>query len=152
MSFAVIALLNQIQYTVIPFVKSYRSLPMMLSKDDMGLLKGVARPYYEISQEINKYPKDTSFFFWPALESAQGERMMHWYLYILLRYLCYPRRIFSINEDMYNANKDDFETRFVGEAERYLDLEWINKHNIKYIILLRNNRVFTLPVEERIVW
>ena len=141
---------NQIKYSIIPFLNSYKLVPYLLPKDDLSLLKELAYPVYRIIDEINTYPEETNFYFVPCFEDSGNTQIWWWYLYILTRYLCYPRKIFCMDARLYSESKEEFISKYNGDAKRYSDLEWIKIRNIKYVILFRNNTVSILPIETKI--
>lgn len=137
---------NQIRYTFTPFIKSYKNLPYMLAKDDLGQLKELTNPIYNIVEGINKYPEDTNFYFVPCFEDSGNSAVWWWYLYIISRYFAYPRKIFAMDVILYNNNKNEYKKKFMPHGKNYSKLNWIKDREIKYIILFRNNVVSILSL------
>lgn len=138
---------NQITYTLRPFLKSYRTIPHMLSKDDIGQVKELYPSVYRIMEKINRKPEDTNFYFAPSFYDESW-----WYLYVRARYLCYPRRIFVHNPLLYrDTDREEYIRRFIGDSERYDELDWVKGRGIEYIILFRDKDISVIPADSKIV-
>jgi hypothetical protein len=148
--YIITAINNQITYIFKPFFESYKNIPSMLFYDDIGQLKQLYYPIYKIVDEINKYPQDTNFYFTPCFEDSNNTESW-WYLYIRVRYVCYPRKIFVNSPLLYNGSKKAYRKHFVGDSKQYDELDWIKNRNIDYVILFRNNTVSILPIDSEIV-
>jgi len=145
-----VTLSSQIRYQILPFLRSYKSIPYLLSKDDLSLLKEFAYPVYRLIGGINTYPEDTNFYFAPCFADSGNTQIWWWYLHIVTRYFCFPRKILCMDSVLYSDNKDVFISKYIGDAKKYSDLEWIKARKISYVILFRDNAVSILPIDTEI--
>lgn len=140
-----VSIASQIRYTFRPFARSASVIPAMLTKDDLGQLRKLAEPIYQVIAGINQYTEETNFYFVPSFSDSENSAVWWWYLYLLSRYLCYPRKIFCHDEILYGGEKDRYLRQFIGQAARYAELDWVKTRRIEHIILYRNNTVSILP-------
>jgi len=125
-------------------------MPYMLAKDDLGQLKVLAYPYYQLINEINKYPQETNFYFPPAFGEWKNQGVWQWYIYVLARYLCYPRKVFSLHATLYHNSRSEYFANFIRGSKYYSQLEWLKLRNISYVVLFSNAQVSILPISAEI--
>jgi hypothetical protein len=150
-SLLALSLNSQLKYTLQPFFNSFRSIPGMLARDDAGQLKELSPSIYQIIEEINKYPPEANFYFEPHFAPWQSQGVWWWYVYIISRYLCYPRKVFSLAGIAYHNSRIEYLNKFIGQAKFYSQLSWLRGQGIQYVVLLRQGRVLVLPVSAEIV-
>ena len=99
-------------------------------------------------QAVNAFPAATRFYFVPCFEDSGNTGRWWWYVYLMTRYLCYPRTVFCHDKVQYDDTKAVYLSRFIGQARTWQDLDWITSRHIDIIILMRHNRVeFMRPAD-----
>ncbi|MFA4888107.1 MAG: hypothetical protein WC628_00830 [Candidatus Omnitrophota bacterium] len=149
-SLVALSIASQLKYTVFPFLKSYKHIPYMLAQDDLGQLKVLAYPVYQLVDEINKYPQEANFYFAPSFVESQSLGLWRWYIFVLSRYLCYPRKVFCMAGVVYHNSKSEYVDKFIQGKLYFSQLDWIKEKNISYVVIFREGGVSILPVSAEI--
>jgi hypothetical protein len=113
----------------------------MIIKDDVQKLRVIAPDLFNLVEAVNTFPTSTRFYFIPCFEDSGNTGRWWWYVYLIVRYLSYPRTIFCHDKVQYKNSKEIYLERFIGQAKTWQALDWITSRHIEIIILMRNNAV-----------
>jgi len=144
------ACFNQFNFSLTPFWQARQSLFMAEPHTDSARLERLAPDIAALVKAVKAYPVETRFYFAPCFRDSGNTARWWWYVYLLTRYLSYPRKILCHDEVLYKSDKTVYSSRYIGKAARWQDLDWITSRGVQVIIMMRNNAVTFIPVSERI--
>jgi len=135
------ALYNQFSFSLKPLYLSRSQIVQRVSHNDMQKLEIAAPDLFNMIQAVNSFPASTHFYFIPCFDDSGNAGRWWWYVYLMGRYLSYPRTVFTHDKVQYENSKDVYLSRFIGQARTWQELDWITSRHIEVLILMRNNSI-----------
>lgn len=132
---------DQYRLTLKPFISHFSAIPKILPLNDIQKLEQFAPDIYPLIQAINSYPPGTRFYFVPCFQDSGYNERWWWYVFLLTRYITYPRIILSHDPIVFQSNKSTYLEQIIGKASIWSDMDWIASRKVQFIILLRNSNV-----------
>jgi hypothetical protein len=68
----------------------------------------------------------------------------------MVRYLSFPRTVFTHDKAEYDNSKKVFLSRFIGQARTWQELDWVTSRHIDVLILMRNNSIYFIRTADQI--
>jgi hypothetical protein len=146
----IISLGNQFRLNIRPLWKARPYILEMFAKDDLGQLSALSIPLYKLVEQLRRYPEETIFYFAPIFEDWKSKGINWWYIYILCRYFAYPRKVLAMDRVVYHSDKEEYTAKFIRGRKYYAELEWLKNRRVNYVVAVRDNRVFILPLDSEI--
>ena len=140
------AVRNQFFYALLPFWKDRHGIGENLLKTDAGKLQALAPDISGLVDIVNATPASATFYVVPSFSAPGDHRRDPGLVLGVLRYMCFPRIFLSHDSGLYGARKQLYLEKFIGEARTWQELDWIRSRGIQSIILMRDNKVYFLPV------
>ncbi len=137
----VVSFYNQFNFSLQPLYLSRSQIVRRLSINDMQKLEVAAPDLFTLARAINSFPDSTRFYFIPCFDDSGNTGRWWWYVYLMGRYLSYPRTIFTHDKVQYETSKSIYLSRFIGQARTWRELDWITSRHIDILILMRHNSV-----------
>lgn len=141
---------NQWKWNIQPLSSNFHYLKTMLSLNETQQLQVLSPTIYPWVAQIQTYPPNSTFYFIPCFEDSGNTSLWWWYLCILTRYFAHPRKVLFLDYSLYQENKQIFIKKYIGNAKYYSELDWLKKHQVQYVILMRNNNIQILPIQSLI--
>ena len=135
------SLFNQFNFSFKPLSLSKDHIASMMIKNDMQKLETAAPDLFSLVREVSAFPASTRFYFIPCFNDSGNTGRWWWYVYLMARYLSYPRTVFTHDKAEYGDTKGIYLSHFIKEAKTWQELDWITSRHIEVLILMRNNTV-----------
>lgn len=111
-------------------------LPASIVRSDAENIKPLGGWLQLLLPEIARAEPGTNFYFLPTFREGEATSPNWWMACVAIRYLAYPKLIYSHEPGLYDNSVEKYKTMFVGDKINYTDLAWIKKHKIKYVIIV----------------
>ena len=134
------AVIHQINFSLKPLPALWNR-SAMITRNDTEKLQILAPDLFALVKAVNAFPSKTTFYFVPCFNDSGNTGRWWWYVFLMTRYLSYPRIIFCHSKEQFNNTKEEYLSRFIGPARTWQELDWITTRHIEIIILMRHNTI-----------
>lgn len=143
-----ISIINQWNYNIVPFVKHRKRIMHELSLTDIERRNSSLGELARVIETIKQSPEIKTLYFVPVFSGKPGrmENLRWWLTNIVLRFFCYPKKVLSIQYQLYNNDKELFYKMYIKGEKEYSSLDWVKSRKITHLIIYKNDKISIVPV------